>query len=81
MICTEDPQGKVNSKNAPKIQVVEVEKWLNTFDKNEIRELKSLKAKNMAAESLRPEMTAARREEPFMGGEFGRVCSHMTVTT
>jgi hypothetical protein len=37
-----------------------VEKWLETFDKNEIGELKSLKAKNVAAESLRPEMIAAK---------------------
>jgi hypothetical protein len=62
MICTEDPRRKVNSKSAPKTQVVEVEKWLKTFDKTGIRELKSLKAKNVAAESLRPEMTAARHE-------------------
>jgi hypothetical protein len=76
----EDPRGKVNSKSALKIQVAEAEKWLKIFDKNEIRELNRFKTKNMAAESLRPEMIAARREEAHRGREFVRICSHMTVT-
>jgi hypothetical protein len=63
-----------------KISSCRGKEMLKTFDKNGIREFKSLKAKNVATGNLRPEMIAARREETFRGGEFGRVCSHMTVT-